>query len=659
MTFELQSPFTPAGDQPQAIQALVDGIRNGDVSQTLLGATGTGKTFTIANVIAMTNRPTLVLAHNKTLAAQLYSELSRLFPNNAVEYFVSYYDYYQPEAYVPSTDNYIAKDSQINEKIDKLRHSATKALLERRDVVIVSSVSCIYGLGSKEAYDGMLLSLEVGQQIERREIISKLVDIFYQRNDMDFYRGTFRVRGDIIDVFPAHEDQVAIRMEMFDDEVEELSFIDPLKGTRLKSVEKVAVFPASHYVTPKEEMDRAIVQIREELGERLAFFTKNKKLIEHQRLQERTLYDLEMIEETGSCSGIENYSRHLSNRKSGEAPPTLLEYFPKDWLLIVDESHVTIPQVRAMYKGDRSRKTTLVDFGFRLPSALDNRPLQFSEFLKLLNQVIFVSATPSVFEVEMSENVIVEQIIRPTGLLDPTVEIRPIEGQVDDLFDQIQKRVQKKERVLVTTLTKRMAQDLSSYYDDLGVRVRYLHSDIDTLERVEILRDLRKGEFDVLVGINLLREGLDIPEVSLVAILDADKQGFLRNRTSLIQTIGRAARNSSGHVILYAEKTTIAMKQAMEETERRRKIQQRFNARHNVTPTTIQKEIYSPLEELFVDSSPETTSSEKDWEPKEVPKLMAKAKKDMIKAASELRFERAAELRDLIKEMELFLLKFG
>jgi excinuclease ABC subunit B len=658
MSFNLHSDFIPAGDQPQAIAALTEGVLQGETSQILLGATGTGKTFSIAHVIQNVDKPTLVLVHNKTLAAQLYAELKGLFPKNAVEYFVSYYDYYQPEAYVPSTDNYIAKDSSINEKIDKLRHAATRSLLQRRDVIIVSSVSCIYGLGSKEAYDGMVLTLEESQVISRAQIIAKLVDLFYTRNDVDFHRGTFRVRGDIIDIFPAHEDQRAIRVEMFDDEVERLSYIDPLRGTRISFADKIAVFPASHYVTPKEELERAIAAIKIELTERLAQLQEVDKLVEHQRLKERTLYDIEMLEETGGCSGIENYSRHLSNRKSGEAPPTLLEYFPSDWLLVVDESHVTIPQVRAMYKGDRSRKKTLVEFGFRLPSALDNRPLQFQEFLEMINQVIFVSATPSMFEIERSNSVIVEQIIRPTGLLDPTIEVRSFENQVDDLYTEILSRVENKERVLVTTLTKRMSQDLANYYDELGVKVQYLHSDIDTLERVEIIRDLRKGVFDVLVGINLLREGLDIPEVSLVAILDADKQGFLRNRTSLIQTIGRAARNSNGHVLLYAQRVTPAMREAIEETERRRAIQNRYNQKHGIKPRTIEKDISSPLEQFFVTPTEKTSVQRKDWEPSEIPKLVSRKRKEMLQEATQLNFERAAELRDEIQELEMFLLTF-
>ena len=657
--FELQSKYEPAGDQPKAIEALLKGLEEGKGGQVLLGATGTGKTFTMAQVIAKSGRPTLVLAHNKTLAAQLYAELASFFPENAVEYFVSYYDYYQPEAYVPATDNYIAKDSQINEQIDKLRHSATKALLERRDIIIVSSVSCIYGIGSRESYKEMVMSILEGDIIERSDVISKLVDLHYQRNDIDFQRGTFRVRGDIIDVFPVSEEDRGIRIEMFDNEIERILFIDPLKGTKIEQIERIDIYPATHYANTKENIDRAVEDIEEELNQTLKYFKNENKLVEAQRLEERTNYDLEMLREVGFCSGIENYSRHLSNRKEGEKPPTLLEYFPPDWLLVVDESHVTIPQVRAMYKGDRSRKNSLVNYGFRLPSALDNRPLQFPEFMGLLNQAIFVSATPAAFEQEFSNHEIVEQIIRPTGLLDPTVEVKPVEGQVDDLLEQIRQRVSQNQRVLVTTTTKKMSERLADYYDELGIKVRYLHSDIETLERVEIIRDLRKGKFDVLIGINLLREGLDIPEVGLVAILDADKEGFLRNRTSLIQTIGRAARNENGHVILYGDRITRSMQEAMEETKRRREIQEAYNKEHGIIPRTIVKEFHSPLEELFQSATLSEEVAETDWDISQLPKLIAKTRKAMFAAAAELDFEKAAELKNQVQEMENYLLQFG
>ncbi|MEC7987237.1 MAG: excinuclease ABC subunit UvrB [Myxococcota bacterium] len=659
-SFRIQTKFTPSGDQPKAIAELLNGLNENRRHQILLGATGTGKTFSLANVIAQAQKPTLILAHNKTLAAQLYGEMRHLFPDNAVEYFVSYYDYYQPEAYVPSTDNYIPKESQINEQIDKLRHSATRSLLERNDVIIVSSVSCIYGLGSKEAYDGMLLILEEGGVSSQRSIITKLVDIFYERNDFDFHRGTFRVRGDVIEVFPAYEDEKAIRIELFDDEVERISWIDPLRGQRLETIEKVVIYPASHYVTPPGQLEKAVVNIRMELGERLQYFLDHKKLIEAQRLEERTRYDLEMLEETGRCRGIENYSRHLSGREPGDPPPTLLEYFPKDWLLIVDESHVTIPQVRAMYKGDQSRKKSLVDFGFRLPSAMDNRPLAFHEFNKSIHQIIYVSATPASYELEKTDGEIVEQLIRPTGLLDPQIYVRPQENQVDDLFDELKKVIERKERALVTTMTKRMAQELTSYYADLGLRVRYLHSDIDTLERVQIITDLRKGEFDILIGINLLREGLDIPEVSLVAILDADKEGFLRNRTSLIQTIGRAARNVDGYVILYADRVTDSMAAAIEETQRRRSIQQRYNQENGIVPRSISKSLESPLSSLFHDLKMEKQAAPQKptFDPKEVPKMIVKLRKEMKEASKALAFEKAAVLRDQIKELELYSLRF-
>ena len=657
--FELQSKYEPAGDQPKAIEAILKGLQEDKGGQVLLGATGTGKTFTMAQVIAKSGRPTLILAHNKTLAAQLYAELSSFFPNNAVEYFVSYYDYYQPEAYVPSTDNYISKDSQINEQIDKLRHSATKALLERRDVIIISSVSCIYGIGSRESYKEMVMSIMEGDIIDRSEIIAKLVDLHYKRNDIDFQRGVFRVRGDIIDIFPVSEEERAVRIEMFDNEIERILFIDPLRGTKIEEIERIDIYPATHYANTKENIDRAIEDIEEELNQTLKNFKNENKLVEAQRLEERTNYDLEMLREVGFCSGIENYSRHLAKRKEGEKAPTLLEYFPSDWLLIIDESHVTIPQVRAMYKGDRSRKRSLVNYGFRLPSALDNRPLQFPEFMGLLNQVLFVSATPSEFEKEYSNQAIVEQIIRPTGLLDPTIEVKPVEGQVDDLLEQIRLRVAQNQRILVTTTTKKMSERLADYYDELGVKVRYLHSDIQTLERVEIIRDLRKGKFDVLIGINLLREGLDIPEVGLVAILDADKEGFLRNRTSLIQTIGRAARNQNGHAILYGERITRSMQAAIDETKRRREIQDTYNKEHGITPKTIIKEFHSPLEELFQSSIISEELAETDWDISHLPKLITKTRKAMFAAAAELDFEKAAELKNQVHEMEHYLLQFG
>ena len=655
--FELTTNFTPAGDQPTAIAALCDGIDHGIGHQVLLGATGTGKTFTMAHLIQHTDRPTLVLSHNKTLAAQLYGELKGLFPNNAVEYFVSYYDYYQPEAYVPSSDTYIQKDLLINEHIDKLRHRATKSLLERKDVIIVSSVSCIYGLGSKEAYDGMLVRIDVGDDWPRGKLLRALVEILYSRNDHDFHRGTFRVRGDVIEVFPASEDEVAIRIELFGDEVERISLVDPLRGQRLEELETVAIYPASHYVTPKEQMDRAMGDIEEELKDCLYELNSFGKLLEAQRLEERTGFDLELIRETGRCKGIENYSRHLSGREKGEPPPTLIEFFPKEWLLIIDESHVTVPQVGGMFKGDRSRKETLVDHGFRLPSALDNRPLKFEEFEALQDQVVYMSATPRDYELGRAEGVVVEQIIRPTGLLDPIVEVRPMVHQVDDLLGELRTLAEAGERALVTVLTKRMAQELTDYYRELGVRVRYLHSDIDTLERMEIIRDLRQGEFDVLVGINLLREGLDIPEVSLVAILDADKEGFLRNRTSLIQTIGRAARNVNGRAILYGEKTTASMALAIGETNRRREVQEAYNTKHGITPETIKKAVDSPLDDLLragslnVDKAQSVARQVAANKTSKPEAEIARLKKQMKAAAAKLEFERAAELRDLIREL--------
>jgi excinuclease ABC subunit B len=655
--FSLETSFTPAGDQPQAITALCAGLDAGVRHQVLLGATGTGKTFTMAHLIAHADRPTLVLSHNKTLAAQLYGELKGLFPDAAVEYFVSYYDYYQPEAYVPSSDTYIQKDLLINEHIDKLRHRATKSLLERKDVIIVSSVSCIYGLGSREAYDGMLIRIEVGDDWPRRKLLRALVEILYSRNDHDFHRGTFRVRGDVIEVFPASEDEVAIRIELFGDAVERISLVDPLRGTRLDSLEQVAIYPASHYVTPKAQLNRAMMAIEDELKDCLYELHSFGKLLEAQRLEERTGFDLELIRETGRCKGIENYSRHLSGRERGEPPPTLIEFFPKEWLMIIDESHVTVPQVGGMFKGDRSRKETLVDHGFRLPSAMDNRPLKFEEFEALLDQVVYMSATPRDHELGRAEGVVVEQIIRPTGLLDPVVEVRPIEHQVDDLLGELRDAANKGHRTLVTVLTKRMAQELADYYRELGVRIRYLHSDIDTLERMEIIRDLRQGEFDVLVGINLLREGLDIPEVALVAILDADKEGFLRNRTSLIQTMGRAARHVEGRAILYAARTTASMAAAIDETDRRRAKQAAYNVEHNITPESIRKAVDSPLDDLLragtlsVDkkrSVAEQAAARKGTNPEAE---IARLKKQMKAAAAKLEFERAADLRDLIREL--------
>jgi excinuclease ABC subunit B len=653
--FKLIADFKPQGDQPQAIDKLVKGLEAKRRHQVLLGVTGSGKTFTMANVIARANRPALVIAPNKTLAAQLYNEFRELFPENAVRYFVSYYDYYQPEAYVPSTDTYIEKDASINDEIDKLRHSATKALLERRDTLIVASVSCIYGLGSPEAYFEMMVYLEEGMTINRDQMLRKLVDIQYQRSDYDFHRGTFRVRGDIVEIFPAYEDRSALRIELFDETIESISEIDPIRGKILRRVDKATIYPASHYVTGEERMKQAILGIRHELKDRLAELRGQHKLLEAQRLEQRTLYDLELLEEMGFCPGIENYSRHLTGRQPGEPPPTLLSYFPSDFLLFIDESHVTVPQIGGMYRGDRSRKETLVEYGFRLPSALDNRPLNFDEFVSMLNQTIYVSATPANYELERSERSVVEQLIRPTGLMDPAIVVRPARTQVDDLLDEIRKRVERKERVLVTTLTKRMAEDLTEYYQDLNVKVRYLHSDIETIERVEIIRQLRMGQFDVLVGINLLREGLDLPEVSLVAVLDADKEGFLRSDRSLIQTIGRAARNVYGTVILYADAITDSMRRAIDETERRRRLQGEFNRQHGITPQSIIKSLGSPLVKIYdadyVDIPVAAEPSTK-YGAAELPRLIRKLQKEMKEAAQRLEFETAAELRDRIRKLQ-------
>ncbi|MDH3653257.1 MAG: excinuclease ABC subunit UvrB [Myxococcales bacterium] len=651
---ELVTHLRPKGDQPAAISALLEGLSRGERHQVLLGITGSGKTFSIANVIDTTKRPTLIIAPNKTLAAQLYSEMRELFPNNAVEYFVSYYDYYQPEAYIPSSDTYIEKDAIVNDKVDRMRHSATRSLLARRDVIIVASVSCIYGIGSSEWYQEMLINLEVGQEFRRDVLLRRLVDIQYQRNDIDFHRGTFRVRGDVVEIFPAHSENLAVRIEYWGDEIERIVEIDPMRGKVLEEMDQYGVYPGSHYVTPDEHRKRAIDSIREELLEWLPKLEKDGKLLEKQRLQQRTMYDLEMLEQMGFCHGIENYSRHLSGRKEGEPPPTLLDYFPDDFLVILDESHITVPQIGAMYRGDRSRKETLVAHGFRLPSALDNRPLQFSEWEERVGEVIHVSATPGDWEVEQASGVVVEQVIRPTGLLDPEVHVRPTKHQVDDLLAEIRDRVARNERVLVTTLTKRMAEDLTEYYGELGVRVRYLHSDVNTLDRVDILRDLRRGEFDVLVGINLLREGLDLPEVSLVGILDSDKEGFLRSARSLIQTIGRAARNSGGEVIMYADRITKAMRYALEETQRRRARQTEYNEEHGITPRTITKAV------LEMDPStgagdyvviPILRKGEIPEDPADIPARIEELRSEMLLAAEELEFEKAAELRDQIEQL--------
>ena len=655
--FELHSEYAPTGDQPQAIEALVKGFQEGNQFQTLLGVTGSGKTFTMANVIQQLNKPTLVIAHNKTLAAQLYGEFKEFFPNNAVEYFVSYYDYYQPEAYVPSTDTYIEKDSAINDEIDKLRHSATAALSERNDVIIVASVSCIYGLGSPIDYKEMVISLRPGMVKDRDEVIHKLIDIQYTRNEMDFRRGSFRVRGDVLEVFPAYSGSEAYRIEFFGDEVDRISEIDALTGEVKAQLGHVAIFPASHYVVPKEKMMAATENILAEMKEQVTFFKSEDKLLEAQRIAERTNFDVEMMRETGFCSGIENYSRHLTFGKPGEPPCTLLDYFPEDFLIIVDESHITLPQVRGMYFGDRSRKKTLVDYGFRLPSALDNRPLNFEEFESHISQMMFVSATPSVYEAE-HELLRTEQIIRPTGLLDPEISVRPVEGQIDDLIGEINKEVESHNKVLITTLTKRMAEDLTDYIREAGIRVKYLHSDIDTLERAEIIRDMRLDVFDVLVGINLLREGLDIPEITLVAILDADKEGFLRSETSLIQTIGRAARNAEGHVIMYADSITDSMKAAIDETNRRREIQQKYNEDHGITPQTIKKAVRDLISiSKAAAGDGELKKDPESMDAKELDKLAKELAKKMRQAAAELNFEEAARLRDRMKEVKQMLLE--
>ena len=652
-SFVLHSEYQPTGDQPQAIAALVKGFDEGNQFETLLGVTGSGKTFTMANVIEKLQKPTLVIAHNKTLAAQLYSEFKQFFPENAVEYFVSYYDYYQPEAYVPSTDTYIEKDSAINEEIDKLRHSATAALSERKDVIIVASVSCIYGLGSPIDYQEMVLSLRPGMERERDEVIRKLIDIQYMRNDIDFHRGTFRVRGDVLEIFPAASSKEAYRVEFFGDEIERITQIDVVTKRVVSELSHIAVFPASHYVVAPEKIVKAADDILAECKEQVQFFKREEKLIEAQRIDERTHFDVEMLKETGFCSGIENYSRHLTGSAPGEPPYTLMDYFPEDFLIIVDESHITIPQIRGMYAGDRSRKTTLVNYGFRLPSALDNRPLEFSEFESKISQMLFVSATPNVYESE-HELLRVEQIIRPTGLLDPEISVRPVEGQIDDLIGEVNKEVEKKNKVLITTLTKKMAEDLTNYMKEVGIRVRYLHSDIDTLERAQIIRDMRLDKFDVLVGINLLREGLDIPEITLVAILDADKEGFLRSETSLIQTIGRAARNVDGHVIMYADHITASMRRAIDETARRREIQRQYNEEHGITPKTIQKAVRD-----VIAISKAAIKDKKSWEKdpesmsrEELEKLTKELERRMLKAAAELNFEEAAMLRDQIAELK-------
>jgi excinuclease ABC subunit B len=659
--FKIHSPFSPAGDQPRAIEALSRGIERGEREQVLLGVTGSGKTFTMAHVIARTQRPALVMAPNKTLAAQLYAEFKDLFPENAVEYFVSYYDYYQPEAYIPQSDTYIEKDSAINDAIDKMRHSATRSLLTRRDVLIVASVSCIYGLGSPDEYKNMHLLLKRGEDYPLQEMQRRLVYMLYERNDFSFHRGTFRVRGDVVDIFPAYEEDHAVRVELYGDTIDSISLVDPLRGEVLATMEEVTVFPGSHFVTSREILIRAMGTIKEELRERLDFFTKERRLVEAQRLEQRTMFDLEMISELGYCNGIENYSRHLTGRNTGEPPPTLLDYFPPDFILFADESHITIPQIGGMYRGDRSRKETLVNFGFRLPSALDNRPLQFDEFDRRINQAVYVSATPGNFEIDRAQGRVVEQIIRPTGLLDPAIEVRPAVSQVDDLLEEVRQRASRHEAVLITTLTKRMAEDLTDYYEKLGVRVRYLHSDIKTLERIELVRQLRQGEYDVLIGINLLREGLDIPEVSLVAVLDADKEGFLRSERSLIQTCGRAARNVVGMVILYGDKVTGSMQRTIDETNRRRILQQEHNRRHGITPETIRSSIKNAMETGYeqTEHGPLLQAAEEQPEfhsLRDLRKEIKRLEKQMMDKAKELAFEEAAELRDrliILKEQEL------
>jgi len=661
--FRIVSEFEPQGDQPQAIARLTAGIEQDLPHQVLLGVTGSGKTFTVAQVIQAVQRPALVIAHNKTLAAQLYGEFKSLFPDNAVEYFVSYYDYYQPEAYLPSTDTYIEKDSAVNEEIDKLRHAATHALFDRQDVIIVASVSCIYGLGSPEAYQGMVLYIEEGMEIGRDVMLRRLVEIQYERNDIDFHRGTFRVRGDVVEIFPAYEQERAVRVTFFDDVIEEIIIVDPLRGKKIEKITKLAIYPGSHYVTTKDNLNRAMVAIRAELRERLVHLKSHNKLLEAQRLEQRTMFDLEMMEEMGYCQGIENYSRHLTRRSPGQPPPTLMEYFPKNALIIIDESHATIPQLIGMYRGDRSRKETLVEYGFRLPSALDNRPLRFEEYEAFSQQRLYISATPAVYETGKANGQVVEQIIRPTGLMDPEIIIKPVKQQVDDLLGEIRKRVEKGERVLVTTLTKRMAENLTTYYQELGIKVRYLHSDIHTLERVEIIRDLRLGEFDVLVGVNLLREGLDIPEVSLVAILDADKEGFLRSERSLIQTAGRAARHVSGQVIMFADVITKSIQACLTETKRRRKIQSRYNQKHGITPESIKKTISNVLTSVYeadyltvpLVREGQTSYGKED----ELAYLIVRLKAEMKKAAAELEFEKAAELRDEIRELASLMVEQG
>jgi len=654
--FRLISEYKPRGDQPGAINELTEGILRGDKYQVLLGVTGSGKTFTMANVIANVNRPALVLAPNKTLAAQLYGEFKELFPENAVEYFVSYYDYYQPEAYLPTTDTYIEKDSAINDEIDKMRHSATRSLLTRRDVLIVASVSCIYGIGSPQSYQEMHIFFHQGDNYGRDGLLQKLVEIQYERNDIDFHRGTFRVRGDIVEIFPAHDDERAVRVEFFGDTVEAISEIDPLRGQILQKLSKCAIYPASHYVADRETLERAIEQIRLELEERIRWFRENNMLVEAQRIEQRTFFDIEMMEEMGFCQGIENYSRHFDGRAAGEPPYTLVDYFPNDFTLFIDESHITVSQVGGMYRGDRSRKETLVNYGFRLPSALDNRPLNFQEFIAKLNQTVYVSATPAEYELRQSGGVVVEQVIRPTGLIDPQIEVRPASGQVDDLLHEIRETVAKGERVLVTTLTKRMSEDLAEYYRELGIRVKYLHSDIKTIERMQIIRDLRLGEFDVLIGINLLREGLDIPEVSLVAILDADKEGFLRSERSLIQTCGRASRNVAGHVVMYADKITGSMQACIDETNRRRSLQVEYNTEHNITPQSVKKglrTILESIEERDYFTIPVAAESTEEYVPVEkIPGMVKKLRKEMLAAAKKLDFEKAADLRDRIRKLE-------